>query len=237
MSAMTGTLQTRRMNFPLSAEDARQLRAGDQVLIDGEIVVTAGLPTHARLIACLDGKEPLPMALHGAALFHLGSFSREAGGRFEVLYLNPTTSTRFNPYMPRLVRELGLHAVGGKGGLDAHCVAALREAGCVYLSFLGGGCALLSQAIEEVLEVGWSDMLTHYRLVRLKVRGLGPVTVGIDAHGASLYAGAQQQARDRMDSIMQELRQARMAAGRGSAAKEIESPVNASQATRQKTDR
>ncbi|MBV6303962.1 fumarate hydratase C-terminal domain-containing protein [Candidimonas humi] len=210
---MAGAIRTHRMRFPLSAEDARELRAGDQVLMDGEIVVTAGLPTHARLLACLDGKEALPMDLRGASLFHLGSFSREANAGFEVLYLNPTTSTRFNPYMPRLVRGLELHAVGGKGGLDETCLEAMHETGCVYLSFLGGGCALLSQAIEEVLEVGWSDMLTHYRLVRLKVRGLGPVTVGMDAHGASLYAQARARAHERHDAIMGDLNASRQSAG------------------------
>ena len=108
-----------------------------------------------------------------------------------MLYLNPTTSTRFNAHMPRLIRELELHAVGGKGGLDRDCVEAMRETGCVYLSFLGGGATLHSQAIRRVVEVGWRDMLVHYRVVRLAVEGLGPVTVGIDAHGRSLYAEEQ----------------------------------------------
>ncbi|HEU0204699.1 MAG TPA: fumarate hydratase C-terminal domain-containing protein, partial [Burkholderiaceae bacterium] len=88
-------IKTHRLTFPLSAAAARQLRAGDQVLIDGEIVITAGMPTHERLLRCLDGAEPLPLDLHGVSLFHLGSFSRETGGKFELLYLNPTTSTRF----------------------------------------------------------------------------------------------------------------------------------------------
>jgi len=199
------SITTHRMRFPLSREDALRLRAGDQVVLDGEIVVTAGLPTHQRLLRALDGAEPLPLELRGQSLFHIGSYNREAGGQFEVLYINPTTSTRFNPYMPRLVRELGLHAVGGKGGLDQACVAALRETGCVYLSFLGGGCTLLSQALRGVVRVGWPDMLTHYRLVRLKVEGLGPCTVAIDAHGNSCYADAGAQARARLPEIMAEL--------------------------------
>jgi fumarate hydratase subunit beta len=179
-------LQTHRMNFPLSEADARSLRAGDQLIIDGEIIVTAGLPTHQRLTGCLDGKEPLPMQLHGQSLFHLGSYSREKDsapgqGNLEILYINPTTSTRFNPVMPRIISELQLHAVGGKGGLDAKSVQAMQETGCVYLSFLGGGATLHTRAVREVLEVGWSDMLMHYRLVRLRVQGLGPVTVATAA--------------------------------------------------------
>jgi fumarate hydratase subunit beta len=193
------------MMFPLSAADARLLRAGDQVTIDGDIVVTAGLPTHQRLVGCLDGVEPLPMTLRGASLFHLGSFSREVDGRFEVVYLNPTTSTRFNPFMPRLISGLDLHATGGKGGLDAACAKAMQEAGCVYLSFLGGGCTLLSQAIREVLQVEWREMLIHYRLVRLKVAGLGPATVAIDAHGCSLYDEQRESARLRLPGILDEL--------------------------------
>ena len=208
---MSTTVQTHRMTFPLSADDARRLHAGDQVIIDGEIVISAGMPTYARLLGCLDGREPMPLDLRGAALFHLGSFSREAPGGFELLYLNPTTSTRFNPYMPRLITGLELHAVGGKGGLDEHCTEAMRATGCVYLSFLGGGCALLSQAVRQVLQVGWSDMLTHYRLVKLKVEGLGPATVGIDAHGRSLYADAQEHAREQMPAIMDALDRQRSA--------------------------
>ena len=198
-------MQTHRLSFPLSEADARLLHAGDLVVIDGEIIITAGIPTHERMLGCLDGREAPPMPLQGASVFHLGSFSREIDGRFEVLYINPTTSTRFNPVMPRLIAGFGWHAVGGKGGLDAASVAAMQAAGCVYLSFLGGGCTLLSQAVQEVLQVGWSDMLTHYRLVRLRVQGLGPVTVAIDAHGRSLYAEEQATAEARLPAILARL--------------------------------
>jgi fumarate hydratase subunit beta len=198
-------IRTHRMQFPLSEADARSLRMGDQLIIDGEIVVTAGLPTHQRLLECLDGKEPLPLPLQAQSLFHLGSYSEESAtvaGSLDLLYINPTTSTRFNPLMPRLIRELQLHAVGGKGGLDQACAQAMQEVGCVYLSFLGGGATLHTRAVREVLAVGWADMLMHYRVVRLRVEGLGPVTVAIDAHGNSVYADAQAQARDRMPEIL-----------------------------------
>lgn len=202
-------VQQHRLNFPLSEADARRLRAGDLVTLDGEIIITAGMPTHERLLGCLDGQQPLPMPLQEASVMHLGSFSRDAGGRFEVLYLNPTTSTRFNPFMPRLLRAFRWHAVGGKGGLDAGCAEALCEVGGVYLSFLGGGCTLLSRAVQEVVEVGWPDMLTHYRLVRLKVQGLGPATVGIDAQGRSLYDEEKAAAQARRAAITAQMDAAR----------------------------
>lgn len=211
------TIQTHRMNFPLSASDARKLKAGDQLIIDGEIIVTAGLPTHQRLIGCLDGKEPMPMDLQDKSIIHLGSYSQQttssaANGspNLDLLYINPTTSTRFNPLMPRLISELQLHAVGGKGGLDEACVQVMQKVGCVYLSFLGGGATLHTRGVKEVLEVGWSDMLMHYRLVRLRVEGLGPVTVAIDSHGQSTYRQAQDRAQQKLPTILAEMKASRL---------------------------
>lgn len=196
----------RRVTMPLSREDARSLRAGDMVLLDGEITITAGLPTHHRILACADeGREP-PIDIRDGSLLHLGSYSQDtADGELEVLYMNPTTSTRFNPIMPRLIRHFGLTAVGGKGGLDAACRTAMQEVGCVYLSFLGGGAPLHSSAITAVKAVAWNDLVAHYRLVRLAVSGLGPVTVGIDAHGNSLFETLSAQAQDRMPDILAQL--------------------------------
>ncbi|MCQ4159997.1 fumarate hydratase C-terminal domain-containing protein [Roseomonas sp. GC11] len=203
----------RRLRLPLSREDALSLRAGDMVVLDGEIVITAGLPTHQRLLEASRGERPLPLDLEGAALFHLGSYSREtAEGGFELLYMNPTTSTRFNALMPPLIRHFGLRAVGGKGGLDAACAEAMREAGCVYFAFVGGGAPLLSDAIRELVSVHWNDLVSHYRLVKLKVEGLGPVTVGIDARGNSLYADLAGAARARLPAILAGLAAAREAA-------------------------
>ncbi len=203
----------RTIRMPMSREEARSLRAGDMVLLDGEIVITAGLPTVQRLVACAEeGRDP-PIPLAGGSLMHLGSYSRDtADGGLEVLYMNPTTSTRFNARMPRLIRHFGLTAVGGKGGLDAGCVEAMREVGCVYLSFLGGGAPLHSAAIEAVREVAYPDLVAHYRLVRLAVRGLGPLTVGIDAQGNSLFDSLRHDAEARMPEIL-----ARLAADRADA--------------------
>jgi fumarate hydratase subunit beta len=205
---MSGEL--RRIRMPMTPEEARRLRAGDVVLLDGEIVISAGLPTHQRLLDAAEAGTPPPMEVAGGALLHLGSYSQDTGdGGLEVLYMNPTTSTRFNALMPRLIRHYGLTAVGGKGGLDAASVAAMAEVGCVYLSILGGGAPLHTTAIRGVKEVACNDLPAHYRLVRLAVEGLGPVTVGIDAHGNSVFARLQDAARARLPEILEGLAAAR----------------------------
>lgn len=199
-------LDYRRVTMPLSRDDARSLRAGDMVLLDGEIVITAGLPTHHRILACMEKGEAPPIELQGGSLLHLGSYSQDAAdGGMEILYMNPTTSTRFNPLMPKLIRHYGLTSVGGKGGLDAACREAMQEVGCVYFSFLGGGAPLHSAAIKAVRQVAWHDLVAHYRLVRVAVEGLGPVTVGIDAHGNSLFESIAADATARMPAILEQL--------------------------------
>lgn len=199
-----------RLRLPIDEAQARSLRVGDTVLIDGEITVSAGLPTYQRIAEHLREGRPLPMDLRGGALLHIGSYTRDrADGSVDVLYMNPTTSTRFNPLMPEIIRGLGLHVVGGKGGLDRACAEAMREAGCVYLSIPGGACALLSQALRSVKEIAWRDTLTHYRLVRLEVQGLGPATVAINATGDSIYERLQSGARERLADITAELDAAR----------------------------
>src|SRR5688572_13051707 len=100
--------ETHRLKLPLTKADVQKLRVGDFVLLDGDIVLTAGLPTHERIRDHVDAGKPLPIDIQGGTLFHLGSYSREKDGKFEVLYMNPTTSTRFNPFMPDFIRHFDL---------------------------------------------------------------------------------------------------------------------------------
>ena len=206
--------QTHHLSLPLTEQSVRSLRAGDMVYLDGDVVITAGLPTHQRMAQCIDADEPLPIDLSGAVLLHFGGYSHEVNNKLEVVYMNPTTSTRFNPYMPTIIRSFGLRAVGGKGGLDRASARAMQESGCVYLSFPGGACTLFSRAIREVVAVGWQDLLLHYRLLKLRVEGLGPGTVAIDAHGKSLYDELQSEAARRLPQIMASLNAARAAQGK-----------------------
>lgn len=198
---------THDLTLPLGADAVRALRPGDFVYLTGEIHATAGLPTHHRLVAALDGAEPLPFDMSGGALFHLGSLNTEAAdGSLTIAYMNPTTSTRFNALMPRLIAGLGLRATGGKGGLDADCAAAMARAGCIYLSFPGGGAPIITDAIRRVTGIGWPEMISHYRIVRLEVHRLGPLTVGIDAHGNSLYDQGRIVAGTRRAAILEQMR-------------------------------
>lgn len=204
------TITEHDLTLPLSDAAVRALRVGDLVFLTGEVFATAGMPTYDRLLGCMDGVEPLPFDMAGGALFHLGSLNEEAAdGSLRIVYMNPTTSTRFNGHMPRLIFGLGLRATGGKGGLSAASARAMAETGCVYLAFLGGGAEIITAGIKTVTGIGWPEMISHYRIVRIEVERLGPLTVGIDAHGNSIYDQTTKAALQNRQDILDEMRAAR----------------------------
>jgi fumarate hydratase subunit beta len=211
---MTGVVvELPRLRLPLSRADARALKLGDVVALDGEAVVTIGLPTHRRMVEFIRADKPLPFDLTGGTFLHLSICSREDGGRIDPLYVNPTTSTRFNPLMPTIIRRFGLSATSGKGGLDAECVRAMQEVGCVYFSMPGGASALLSDGVAQVLETAWDDLIMQFRLTRVRLDGFGPLTVAIDAHGGSLYNDLARTARERLPGILERLQAERRPPG------------------------
>lgn len=191
--------RTHHLHLPVTRDDVAVLRAGDTVYLHGDIVLAAGVLTHQRIVEYLEAGRDFPIPLAGGTLFNIAGYSRENG---EVLYINPTTSTRFNEFMPRIIRGLDLRLTGGKGGLDAECARAMQETGCAYLSFLGGGSTLLTRSLKQVLSVNWTDLIFHYRLVHVRVEALGPATVGIDCHGASLYDKLTDEALARLPDIL-----------------------------------
>jgi fumarate hydratase subunit beta len=46
--------------------------------------------------------------------------------------------------------------------------------------------------------VSWDDLIAHYRLVKLRVEDLGPLVVGIDAHGGNRFVSLKEQALGRL---------------------------------------
>jgi fumarate hydratase subunit beta len=205
-------MATVHLNCPPSAEAVAALQVGDLVYLSGEIVVTGGLPAHKRMIEHLDRGQALPIEMNGVFIHLPHMVEEKPGGAYVIHYVNPTTSRRFDAYMPRLIRAFGLRIIGGKGGLGPEVAEAMAETGCAYLSLLGGGSPILSEAIKAVLAVEWRDFPPHFRLTRLQVENLGPLTVGIDARGTSRYQVLEEEARARLPAIMTRLSVRREAA-------------------------
>lgn len=195
--------------LPLDEDRVRALRVGELVCLSGRVTVSIGIPTHQRMAEAAVQGKPLPVDIRGGAFLHLSTYVREGDGWCEPVYLNPSTSTRYNAWMPAIVRGLGPRIVGGKGGLNDESVATLQECGCVYLSFLGGGSPLLSRALRGVHSMHWTEYISQFRLLTLDVQSLGPATVAIDAQGQSIYQSVAARAQARMPDILAQMAKAR----------------------------
>ncbi|HBK85567.1 MAG TPA: Fe-S-containing hydro-lyase [Firmicutes bacterium] len=166
---------------PVTTSQVQELRAGDNVLITGNIY-TGRDAAHKRLIELLaDGKE-LPIDLNGQFIYYVGPSPAKPG--HVVGSAGPTTSYRMEPYTPTLLK-LGLKGMIGKGALSKEVVEAMKENGAVYFGAVGGAAALISKAIKKAEVVCYEDLGAE-AIHKFYVEKF-PVTVVIDSKGNNLY--------------------------------------------------
>ena len=177
----------RTIQVPISKEDAKSLRAGDYVLLNGTIY-TARDAAHKRMYEALaEGKE-LPLDWKGNVVYYMGpSPARE--GR-PIGSAGPTTASRMDKYTPQLL-DLGLGALSGKGKRSQAVIDAVVRNGSVYFAAVGGAGALLSQRIKSSEVIAYDDLGTE-AIRKLEVRDF-PVIVVIDSEGNNLYETAIKQ--------------------------------------------
>ncbi|HWF08056.1 MAG TPA: FumA C-terminus/TtdB family hydratase beta subunit [Bryobacteraceae bacterium] len=173
------------LTAPLTEEKVRLLKVGDVVLIRGE-VYTGRDAVHAHLM-----KNPPPVDLTGAVLYHCGPVMLKDGDKWIVKAAGPTTSIREEPYQADVIKRYGVRAVIGKGGMGAKTSAALKEFGAVYLNAIGGAAQYYARTVEEVLDVNLLDFGVPEAMWHLRVDGF-PAIVTMDAHGNSLHADVEQ---------------------------------------------
>src|ERR1700722_19453626 len=182
------------LTAPISEAAVRALQVGDVVLIDGEMY-TGRDNVHAWLM-----KNPPPVDLHGAVLYHCGPVMLKQGERWTVKAAGPTTSIREEPYQAEGIRRDGVRAVIGKGGMGPKTLAALRECGAVYLNAIGGAAQYYARTVEEVLGVHLMEFGIPEAMWHLRVHGFAAI-VTMDAHGNSLHADVEKATGARLAAL------------------------------------
>jgi fumarate hydratase subunit beta len=175
-----------RLRTPLTEKDARALKVGDTVTLTG-IIYSGRDEVHLRALEHAREGRRLPFDLKGAAVFHAGPIVRKDAGKWKVIAAGPTTSSRMNSLEPEFIERFEVRAIVGKGGMSQPTVEAMAKFGCVYLAMTGGAAILGAEGITDVKGVEWLDLGMPEAMWALEVKGFGPLTVGIDAHGNSLY--------------------------------------------------
>ena len=191
----------RHIIFPTDEETIKSLHAGDSVLVDGHII---GIRDRTQIRIFDQGIAP-PMDLNGAFLLHTAPGVRKLGpGKYEKICIGTTTSARMVRFTEGLGARYGVRAICGKGGLPDEAIEPMRRLGMVYFAIVGGAAALETTQIEEIEEVAWEELMPEC-LWKFRVKDFGPLTVGIDAHGSSLFHDVQEAALKRLETLYEQL--------------------------------
>jgi fumarate hydratase class I len=182
------------LTAPLTEEMVRSLKVGDVVLIRGE-VYTGRDAVHAHLM-----KNPPPVDLQGAVLYHCGPVMMKEGEKWKVKAAGPTTSIREEPYEAHVIGQYGVRAVIGKGGMGPKTLAALKEFGAVYLNGIGGAAQYYARTVQEVLGVNLMEFGIPEAMWHLRVNNFMAI-VTMDAHGNSLHADIEKATAEKLGEL------------------------------------
>ena len=189
------------VTFPVSDEgEILKLRAGDEVIVQGHII---GIRDRTQIRIFDEGQEP-PMELRGAFLLHTAPGVKKVGDKYEPVCIGTTTSARMVRFTDPLGEQYGVRAICGKGGFPDEAIEPMQRHGMVYFAIVGGAAALETTQIEEIEEVAWEELMPEC-LWKFRVKDFGPLTVGIDAHGNSLYHDVQEAARKKLEELYAKL--------------------------------
>jgi L(+)-tartrate dehydratase beta subunit len=190
-----------RLRTPLSEEDVRMLRIGDTVTLDG---IVFGI-RDANMIRIFDHGIAPPVDWKGAALLHTApNVKKVSPGKFEPICVGTTTSMRMDRFTEGLMRDYGVRAILGKGGLSDISAAAMQKYGGCYLTVTGGAAASETLQLEEIEAAYWEDLMPE-SIWQLRFNGFGPLIVGIDSHGGNLHREVADQSRAKMEEVLKRM--------------------------------
>lgn len=170
-----------RITTPVTTDEIKKLKAGDNVLITGNIY-TGRDAAHKRLIDLIDKGEELPIDIEGQIIYYVGPAPAKPG--YASGPAGPTTSYRMDPYTVPLL-DRGLKGMIGKGKRDNNVIEGMKRNGAVYFGAVGGAAALIAKSIKEVEVITYEDLGAE-AIHRFYVEDF-PAIVVIDSEGNNLY--------------------------------------------------
>ncbi len=170
-----------QLDLPLTEDKVKNLKAGDQVLLSGN-VYTSRDAAHKRMIDQLENGEELPFHMQDNVIYYVGP--SPAKGDAIIGSAGPTTSYRMDPYAPTLL-DRGLKGMIGKGDRSQEVIESMKKNKAVYFAAVGGAAALLADKIKKVDIIAYEDLGTE-AVRKMKVKDL-PLIVVIDCQGNNLY--------------------------------------------------
>jgi fumarate hydratase subunit beta len=166
-----------KLSAPFTKDKLAALKAGDIVLLSGEIY-TARDAAHKRIAALLEQGEKPPFDMRDALLFYAGPCPTPPGR--VIGSVAPTTSARMDPFFEMTVR-LGAAGAIGKGERTPYIAELCKKYTAVDFLGFGGTAALTAASIKGCTEIAFAELGAESvkRLIVEEMR----VIVGIDTAG------------------------------------------------------
>lgn len=171
----------KKLNLPLTDDMIQDLKAGDDVLLNG-VVYVARDAAHKRMIEALDQGKSLPFDIKGQTIYYMGPSPAKPGQA--IGSAGPTTSSRMDSYASRLM-EVGLKGMMGKGNRSQAVKDAMKKYKAVYFAAIGGAGALASKRIKKAEVVAYEELGAE-ALRRIEVEDF-PAQVINDIYDGDLY--------------------------------------------------
>jgi fumarate hydratase class I len=182
----------------LTGTEVATWKAGERLLLSGKIL-TGRDAAHKRIADLFAKGEPLPPGVdfRNRIIYYVGPVDPV---RDEVVGpAGPTTSTRMDKFTEMMLAKTGLIAMIGKAERGPVAVEAIRRHRAAYLMAVGGAAYLVSKAIKSSRIVAFAD-LGMEAIYEFEVKDM-PVTVAVDANGASVHESGPREWQQRIGKI------------------------------------
>ncbi len=192
-------MATKRLITPINEVAVRSLSMNDEVTVSGTIF-TCRAQFQIRALE-RDILPPVDFS-HVNAMFHMGGIMKRVGQEWSPVSLLATSSYRFDKLTPGIIRKLGIRAIIGKGTMGDEVVTAMREQGCVHLSWGAVMGNSLASQVKKVVAVHDLSLLgpTEATWV-LEVEDFGPFVVDIDTYGNNLFREVGRKVKAKLDTV------------------------------------
>jgi len=192
--------------MPVTEAQVRSFKVGDTVTLNGTLF---GIRDRTQ-IEMFDRGRTTRFDLRGHAVIHTAPNVRKVEptelfpAGYAPICIGTTTSARMERFTRPLMSQCGVRIIIGKGGLVEGSQAAFAELGGVYLAIIGGTAALETTWVEAIEDVDLDDVNPE-SLWKFRVKGFGPLLVGMDSHGGSLYREVADEAQARRAGVLASL--------------------------------
>ena len=190
----------KRITTPITEATIRDLKVGDEVLLNGRVVLSRDIGHKFMVETRPEWLRPL---LEEAVIYHCGPVvAKHEDGHWSFVSAGPTTSIREEPYQADVLETYKVRGVIGKGGMGRKTSDALGQVGACYFHATGGAGALLAERVKRVVDVlKLEEFGSPEAFWVIEVEDF-PLVVTMDSHGGSLHEEVARTSQERAKALM-----------------------------------